>query len=548
MNHRTYTTVVVMITLTAILFRFNQYLDQTLLDDEWHAIHQIVNRPLTEWASTYAVADYSVPLTLLYWAEAQWGGVSELSLRWPMMLAGLATCILFPFVLRTRYDKATILVFAALLATSAVLVIYSRTARPYALTLFLSYAAHWAFHQYQTHTHAKKAFSSGALYVVAATLVGWLHLIALPFAIAPLIVAFIRLWQHERAQWRPRLQQIAVVAVPTALLLAILVLLPLINNYAALGAKTGTNTPTLDTLGAVWFIWLGTSQAWVATVLLIFAFIGIPVLARTEPLFESAAYGVALTLALVVVMQPAWIQHPITFGRYLLPIVPILLLAIAVGANRVATGVQRRVYAHHAVLKRVICIPVLVAPILIICSTSPLVKMLPSPNNNTQHILFQFDFRPSNNPVKSYLQQTPLSPYWQSIAAQHSPTTIAVAPFYFESHDWDAPRWEALSKKRVIPGLLTGLCVTNRAGEAPQTSQFKFRNSVHLNDAAELAKKGISMIAFQKPFHRTGKPVLVGQETAHCEAALRDKFGMPVYDDATLAVFNTNRYAKAIND
>jgi hypothetical protein len=96
-----------------------------------------------------------------------------------------------------------------------------------------------------------------------------------------------------------------------------------------------------------------------------------------------------------------------------------------------------------------------------------------------------------------------------------------------------------VSGQTVIPGFLTGLCVGERAGEIPQTPAFRFQNAVHLADPAALTAHEIDYVVWQKPFVQTGRgrPENIGADTAHCEAALRERFGPPTFEDAHLIAF-----------
>ena len=83
------------------------------------------------------------------------------------------------------------------------------------------------------------------------------------------------------------------------------------------------------------------------------------------------------------------------------------------------------------------------------------------------------------------------------------------------------------------------MCVDGRGGEVPATPAFRFANAVHLADASALAAHRIDYVVWQKPFVQTGRgrPEPIGQDTAHCEAALRARFGAPAYEDDALVAF-----------
>jgi hypothetical protein len=256
---------------------------------------------------------------------------------------------------------------------------------------------------------------------------------------------------------------------------------------------------------------------------------------RAVPIARPGVLGILLTLVAVSLTGPAWSHNPLTLGRYLLPFAPLLLLATAAGAVKIA----RHVAAVGSPIRYGAAV-VAVIPALTLAAASPLVEISRHPNAQTVHLLYHVDFRPDHNPYFPYMEKIPLSPFWASLGAQpRASLRIAAAPFYFESYDWDAPRWERLSGQTVIPGFLTGLCVDKRAGELPQTPEFRFHNAVHLSDPVALASHRIDYVVWQKLFVQTGRGRAenIGTDTAHCESSLRERFGAPAYEDAQLIAF-----------
>jgi hypothetical protein len=62
---------------------------------------------------------------------------------------------------------------------------------------------------------------------------------------------------------------------------------------------------------------------------------------------------------------------------------------------------------------------------------------------------------------------------------------------------------------------------------------------VFLADPASLAANRIDQVVYQKPYWQddgNGR-YLQGQDTAHCAAALRERFGAPFYEDDAVMVF-----------
>jgi hypothetical protein len=106
-----------------IYIRVNQLVTQVLVDDEWHAVHQIIRSTPARMLFDLGYSDYSIPLGILGWYEANLVGLSEMALRWPSMVAGILTLLLFPLYVSRQFGPRIAVWFAALLAISPLLVI-----------------------------------------------------------------------------------------------------------------------------------------------------------------------------------------------------------------------------------------------------------------------------------------------------------------------------------------------------------------------------------------------------------------------------------------
>jgi hypothetical protein len=203
-----------------------------------------------------------------------------------------------------------------------------------------------------------------------------------------------------------------------------------------------------------------------------------------------------------------------------------------------------RVTGTGTMPRRVLWAAIAMGPCIALALLSPLAPLLRHPNDQTLQLVNYIDFRPEKNPLLPRIEGIPLSPFWAGLAARPAGTLrIAAAPAYFESYNWDAPRWERLSGQAVLPGYLTGLCVEQRWGEVPRDPAYRFRNAVHLADDAALATKAIDYIVWQKPYTQSsaGKNESIGSDTAQCESKLREKFGPPAYEDAEIIAFRVLR-------
>src|SRR5262252_9859104 len=224
----------VMAVLIGIGLRLDQFGAQVLIDDEWHAVHQLSKLAPTRMWLDFGHADYSIPLGLLYAVESSAFGLSESAMRWPMLACGLATLVLFPLYVAPRLGRATAAVFALLLALSPLLMIYSRMARPYAVTLFLAWGAHAAFHRFDDRPRNRVA--AGAAYAVMATLAAWLHPIVVPFVAAPFLWAGYDVLRSAPGARADRAKRLAALAVTTAVPAGALLMPPLFAHPEALAA------------------------------------------------------------------------------------------------------------------------------------------------------------------------------------------------------------------------------------------------------------------------------------------------------------------------
>jgi len=511
--------------------RLDQFLLQVLLDDEWHVIHQMLVKGPKELFLTLGHADFSIPLALLYSLESKLFGLSETSMRWPMMCAGLLALVVFPLYVRRFFGNKTALFFSILLAISPMLILYSRTARPYALTLLLSLLALGAFHRFVEAE--KSSLKFGFIYAVCAMASAWLHLISLPLLVAPFLV--LGLPALINRNWRS-VGRMFYLGVFTAAGLLALVLPPLLGHPEALSIKLGIHTPDLQTYHGVLYVWLGTSSVVVVLISLFLAALGAESVWRGLPLITSLLTGLGLTVVVVLLTQPEWVQHPLTLARYLLPAIPLLLLSISLGLTRLSEAL---------ILKwggpgKLVSWSAMLSVLLLMAYYSPLPGILAKPNSNSLHSVFQFDFRQEENFISLYQGDFPVSPFWQQLSSfPPDSLKIAASPFYFETYHWDAVRWEQISRQRVMPGNLSGLCVEHRWGEAPMGDGFRFRNVGYLGEPDDLLKRGFDLVVFQKPLKvmtRQGE-VELGADTLACEKVLRGLLPQPVYEDQWLLAF-----------
>ena len=519
--------------------RLFQFTDQVLLDDEWHVVHQLLRKSPSELFLTFGHADFSIPLAMLYWFESRLFGLSEFAMRWPMMLAGIATLLVFPLYVRKFFSDRVTLLFAALLAITPLMIIYSRTARPYALTLLLSWMAIGAFYRFVKTDQAR--WKPALLYMLCAISCAWLHLVSLPIVVAPFLVFGIPALLKKDWGSILRMFWLGIASLAGMLLL---LLPPFLSHPEALSVKLGQHQPALHTVYGALFSWFGTSSAMIVFSALFLAALGARPLWRKFPLTPSILAGLALACVLILVIQPAWVQHPITFARYLLPVIPLWLLAVAAGLELLYTHLAerfRRIEGRWSF--GVLSLAFLAA----VVSASPLSRILAYPNSNSLHSVYQFDFREPHNLMIQYQADFPVSPFWKRMAAfPVNSFKMAAGPFSFETYHWDAARWEQISRQRVMPAYLEGFCAEGRWGEVPDGRGFRFRNVGYLSDIPGMIERGFDLVVYQKPFTvetRQGE-IDFGLETAACVDKIRAQYPQPVYEDEGLLVIPLTQEAR----
>lgn len=516
--------------------RGQQWAGQVLIDDEWHLVHRLVLSTPREMFLDFGYSDYGIPLGLLYSALGQVTPLSEALLRWPMLVAGIATLVLLPALVLRRVGLPATTVFAWLLAISPLLVVYSRLARPYALVVPLVWIAVFAILRFAARKEGGAALAFGA--VVASALAAWLHLAASCFVAAAFVVAAWPLPRRVQVEGAAPAMRLGLLAVAIGLVCCALILPPLLAHPQAMALKSGVDAPGLDTVVSAWFAWVGSTSGAVAVAAGVLALVGCGPLLRDMSEARALALGGALAWLLVMITRPASSHYGIVLARYLLPALPLVLLAVACGAWLLVRRLAPRAEGPAAALAGTGAMLACAA----LVATSPVQEWWARPNRHALHMQYYFDFRAGRNPFGPHLDAIPDSAFWRTLARRPPGSLrVAVAPFYFESFNWNAPEWERDSGQVVLPAYLSGFCVDWRWGEAPAGPAFAFRNAVHLSDAAEMAAKGIDFVVWQRPYRRGAD--LMGEDTQDCEARLRERFGKPWYEDAAVVAFAVSKAA-----
>lgn len=307
---------------------------QVLGGDELHAVRAAVARTVPEILTTYSLTDHSLPLTALYrWLLDHGMTLSELALRLPSLLCGALALAVFPYTLAGRVPRPAVLLYAWLGAISPALVLYSRIARSYLPMVLCGFVAVMAFEAWWR----TRSWKWGGAYVVAGALAVWLHLGAAPLVVAPFLFACGDLFTRDGERWE-RVRGLAVLATALALACSTF-LLPARASLERLVAKKSVEQSVPPaTVWDVLRLQAGTPSYTVAILFWIGALAGLALLLRDRPRFGAFTLTVSAGHLLgLLILSPQGLGHPLVLNRYLLPVLPFVLLWEAHGLGRLWT-------------------------------------------------------------------------------------------------------------------------------------------------------------------------------------------------------------------
>ena len=532
-------TALVLVCVAAAWLRLQQFAAQVLLDDEWHALHTLFRHDPLDIALSFGRFDHSIPLTLTYQAMTGTAGLDEMLMRLPSLVAGLATILVGVLWTWRRLGPPTAVVFGWLLAISPLLVVYSRAARSYAPVVLLLLIAFWAAHAWWDRRGSGYLW----LYAICAALGTWLHPLFGPLFLTPLL--FFAL-DGIRQAGRPRLpfpvlKRLLAGGLAVALLTAPLVLPPLIADPAAIFDKAGAGEFPAHTLPEVAHLMAGTSHAAILWLFVVLFVAGTALLLQRTP--RHLAFGALVVLVLaatLAVSRPAWMSTGYVMARYMIVLLPGMLLAVALAITTIAARASASPPVR-ALLIGVFCV--------LLALGNPVREILQRPVSHSLHPYFIADARPEARRMNRFLEQMPQSRFW----TDHGPllddarSALALAPWRFEAPLSPLPVLERRTGRRVIPAFINGYCAVVNFGEPPPDSGVRLRNAVHLaRGEAGAGKAGYLVWVRRWHIDPEGEKTLAAMglytdplflHYPDCEPQFTSVFGKPVYSDPWLAVF-----------
>lgn len=518
--------------LAGTALRLHQLVDQVLVDDEWHALHVVLaGRPLDVLLS-FGESDHSIPLALWDLLLERTIGLSELGMRMPALIAGLATLVVVPALLRPIAGARACATLAWLLAIAPMHVFYSRFARPYEPAMLASFVA--VVGLYRAADEERPWLRRVAL--AAALLAPWLLPVVLPLVATALALTVLRAPAARRwTRMRDGCAASSGVAGVVVVLLGWLVLLggPALADAGALAGKVGRGTIELaGVLGATELL-LGTTSAWLRVACALASVAGAVVLVRRAPRLAAwIALATLAQIAALIVAAPHGLRFAIVLARYLLVVTPFLFLTIALGADAADGALHRRLGGPR---RSPVVSTLLVLALVVL---GPLWWIHGATSSFTGHASFQADYLPER--YFERFRPAHVSSFYEQLAREPAGSlTIVEAPWYFFWHG--LAYLQRLHGQHVVVGFVDPDSDTVRPGEVPRArDRIQLRNSLHVADVAALRARGVDYVVFHHDAFAEMQVPFEAPRVAvdHWIELYRREVGPPAFEDEWITVFD----------
>lgn len=501
---------------------------QLLADDEWHAIHKLLTSDTWGIFTSFGHADHSIPLTLYYYWLSHVTPLTENSLRLPMLLAGIITPFCIPYLARDFLSRQERGIVFITLSLSPILIYFSRTARPYAISTVLAAAAVLTFSKWTKEFKLKYA----ATYLVCTSLSAWLQPVTLTLTLTPFLFYGIKsIYLICARRETTLLWHVLILGIMQVVALLLLLGPPILFNLSDISGKTGIDAPTLYSTAEALKLLTGSSHTWFLLVFFGITTYGFFRLLRKEKELSLLLISCcSLSFIAISLSGATWIQHALVTARYYLPALLLISIFFSVGSQ----GIIGHITTQN--LYQLLIIGAL--PIALIISGPIPRQYNHSINQFTGHMGYQFDYDWKNNEYNKLLTQIELSKLYSTLGEYPEKTLkIVVAPWLME---WHYNTWylDQLTHKQIITaGFLTGFCGGNFRGEYPKGNKtISLNNAMHVST---LIKEGATSLPYDyfiyhKNVSRGKRDLDIYHE---CLDKIRIKFGRPFYEDQQLIAY-----------
>jgi len=512
--------------LTGVFFRLYLFCGQILVDDEWHAVHKILVCGYREIFTDFGMADHCIPLSLFYEFLLNNLWISELTMRLPSMAAGFLALLVVPLMMARPLGAKAALVTASLLSISPLHIFYSRLARPYAISMLLSFIAVMAFYYWWSG----KGRAWLGIYTGAGVLSVWFLLPSAPFVGAPFIFAILD--GISRRETGEAFRRLLPPGILVSLGLMTVLLPPFLSKPEALLEKAGRESVTLQSLSGSLELFSGTRHWWLIVLLVVLAGTGFRALFRKHRLFALYSLSVViLQLAGFLAAGPAGSSWSILLNRYTIAVLPFLLAWIAVFLTASLPWKKTSFTSNYS-------FGLLVVLLLFL---GPFREIYFFSNNLTNHPLYQISYR--YEVLREMTKPDTMSGFYEDLAS-HKPGQLTVLEAPWQYHDNIYGYYQWLHRQHMLIGFVQDVDWKFQPGEVPAGDRrFRFRNSIHVSDTETIEDRGVDLVIFHLQLRQERPSELPFYEVdlAPWVEMYGERYGEPVYEDEFLVVFRVSR-------
>lgn len=448
--------------------------------DEYHPLHAVSREGFLKLASTFGLADRSIPVALYLELLTRTSGLNPIGLRLPFLVGGIAGLFALPLLLRSKIGEIGAAALGSLLAISPILVYYSRTVRPYGLAAMALVLA-ILVHQRWIESGSRRWL---AVQVALVALSVWALPVFAPFAAAaPLRSVFSGAFGRDTRRLRRGLVAGGLAAGASALLLAP----ALVSDYEALRARASV-VPRADLAVASALRVLGGTYELPIAVLWIAITVIAAIRLRDQPWAADLTTAALLQAAAILAVMPLGVDEGRILARYLLPAALGGLVLTAALGDRLATSRRR--------LERLAAAAVALLAVLG-ALRGPLVGWLrPGPDNFASDRLYErleFDRRPptAESLSANYRRLANLPP--------GSGTVLEVPFFVYVPRS--IPELQSAHRQPVRLAVTREFCSRRRRTmELPEAGRMGFELPwfVWLGDVAAIRAAGVRFVSFHR--------------------------------------------------
>jgi len=324
-------------TLAGLALRSWQLDRQILIDDEFHAFRAGLRSDLSvaylfshNTLPEDPLSDYSSALALWVRALVETVGLSEWTLRLPMVAASAAVALVLGVLAWRSFGRRAGVLAAWLAALSPLLVVYGRFARPYALVALCGAIALAAAERFRGHGSLPAALALGS----AVALGAWFNASALP---ALGVLGLLGFAPALRGRQGDAARRSAAVGIGLGSGLALALIGPSAEALARF-AEAKAVVASLSPPSAWWEA--AQAVAGIRAPLGVAVF-GLAVVGGVASGLRSAPSATGLALAAIVaqlgafvLLRPYGSEQPLVIARYAIAALPGLLLLAAAGLAR----------------------------------------------------------------------------------------------------------------------------------------------------------------------------------------------------------------------